>query len=241
MNGLAQSFLESRDAPLIERASLYIVRHGESLGQLDPANYARIGDHNLPLTETGHAQAQKAGALLSKFTAANDRGDKPLRVYFSTCVRAEQTAQNIRQALENNGRYIITEPDRRLDKQQFGLFDGLFTGAERREKYPVEYEDYKTQLAAIGPFYARPPGGQSINDISDQSEDFLADIIDDPAPAIIVTHGLNALCIERLLLGHDENWVLERADTVSNCAVRRITPQQNGFAAQSVCLDTLER
>ena len=43
---------------------LFLVRHGESLGNVDPTAYARIPDNQIPLTEEGKSQAEEAGRAL---------------------------------------------------------------------------------------------------------------------------------------------------------------------------------
>ena len=40
---------------------IFLVRHGESLGNLDERAYSQFGDHNVPLTQWGHRQAAEAG------------------------------------------------------------------------------------------------------------------------------------------------------------------------------------
>jgi phosphohistidine phosphatase SixA len=214
-------------------APLFVVRHARSVGQDNINNYRTIGDHALPLSpEKAPKQIETAGALINAFDGGRANG-KPLRVIFSTCVRAESTGLGIAQHLRQP---LTLQADTRLDKQSWGVFDGLFSDEERAEKFPDLAENYNAQVQALGLYYARPAGGQSIADIEALSEDLLHEIANDPAPTVLVTHGLNALVIEKIVHGHDEQWVLDRLDTVPNCNVRLITDSQN---ARTLTLDNL--
>ncbi|MBT4256208.1 MAG: phosphoglycerate mutase family protein, partial [Gammaproteobacteria bacterium] len=42
-------------------ARIILVRHGESLGNIDKSLYAHTPDHAVPLTKKGRKQAQQAG------------------------------------------------------------------------------------------------------------------------------------------------------------------------------------
>ena len=44
----------------------YIVRHGESMGNVDLDAYRKYGDHRLPLTENGKSMARQSGEFLAK-------------------------------------------------------------------------------------------------------------------------------------------------------------------------------
>ncbi|MBB3288261.1 broad specificity phosphatase PhoE [Rhizobium sp. BK347] len=46
---------------------IFLVRHGESLGNIDDRAYRQFGDHNVPLTEWGHRQVLQAGQAISAY------------------------------------------------------------------------------------------------------------------------------------------------------------------------------
>jgi hypothetical protein len=54
---------------------IIIIRHGESMGNLDPTIYARIPDNQVPLSEIGMRQAEEVGRLptLLASTRRNDQ------------------------------------------------------------------------------------------------------------------------------------------------------------------------
>jgi len=45
---------------------ILLVRHGESLGNLDPLIHATTADHAVPLSDRGKEQARQAGALVAR-------------------------------------------------------------------------------------------------------------------------------------------------------------------------------
>lgn len=196
---------------------LFVMRHGESLGQVDISAYRSLGDENLPLTNNGVRQAAAGGRILSAL--ADQLGFSSMRVISSNGKRSASTARVVFRALEPEHKISVTF-DERLDKQKFGKFDGLFSSAERREKCPEEFEIYQTQLRTEGLFHARPPQGESIGDIQVRARDFLGGLRGTPMPTILVTHGTNALCLENELLGHGQEWVLAGIDKRPNCSIR---------------------
>src|SRR5690606_24398064 len=114
--------------------------------------------------------------------------------------RSGHTAQVIHDVLTRGGIEVTLIEDPRLDKQKFGLFDGLFTRKERFETHPEAYKAYAEQEMREGEFYARPPEGESIADVQTRIADAVADLQRRPIPTIIVTHGTNTLCIENILM-----------------------------------------
>ena len=60
---------------------IFLVRHGESLGNVDETAYARMGDHNVPLTDLGVQQAVLSGQFIRDWYAQRpDLADKRPRV-----------------------------------------------------------------------------------------------------------------------------------------------------------------
>lgn len=138
---------------------IYVTRHGQSQGQLDVDQYRICGDDNIPLTDLGHIQAVHAGELLRAFNI------HVAALYHSTSLRALQTGEGILLALPYTPHIV---PDKRIDKQKFGQFDGLFTDAEREAACPEAFARYQEELKIDGPLAARPPGGESILDVIDR-------------------------------------------------------------------------
>ena len=206
---------------------IYLVRHGQSLGQLDISNYKKIGDANLPLTPLGQEQAFKAGLQLrSKFqnaVAGQSGTDTPtIKIMHSTCRRATETAEHIARALSILP--VTTIPDDRLNKQAFGSFDGCFTAQERLDTDPEGYEAYEEHRAKDGLFHARPPKGESMHDVYARVESVLKSLRQEDGQHIIVTHGLPILCAEAFYHGQTQDWIIEQQDTIENCEIIPIMP-----------------
>ena len=43
---------------------IYLIRHGQSIGNIDRSIHSTIPDWQIPLTDLGHEQAKKAGESL---------------------------------------------------------------------------------------------------------------------------------------------------------------------------------
>lgn len=217
--------------------ALFVLRHGESLGQVDINAYKTIGDDNIPLTQRGRRQAIAGGKILSAL--ADAFGFANMRIITSTGQRSTRTALELFNAV-NPGHLPSLSYDARLDKQKFGKFDGLFTAQERREKHPQDYIVYETQLNAQGLFHARPPQGESIADVQERINTLIEDLRGTHMPTVLVTHGTNTLCIENALLGRGESWVLGGIDTRPNCSIRLITGRsENGYKAHTISNDPM--
>ncbi len=206
---------------------IYLVRHGQSLGQLDISNYKKIGDNNLPLTSLGQKQAYKAGLQLrtifqSAAAEASAFNISAIKILHSTCRRATETAGHIARALGTLP--VITTPESRLNKQAFGSFDGCFTAKERFNTDPEGYKAYEEHRAKEGLFNARPPQGESMQDVYNRIESVLKSLKQEDGHHIIVTHGLPILCAEAFYHGHTQNWIIEQQDTIENCDIIPIVP-----------------
>lgn len=194
-----------RDAPVI------FVRHAQSEGQITPSLYRTKGDKNLDLTEAGTEQAQKlAEHLVSVFNKA--RWGEPV-IFSGESLRAQSTARPIQNALGLDD--IVLDP--RINKQSFGLFDGLLTGAEKREALPDLYAAYKAQEQEVGKINVTPPEGESIHDVIERVRAFLQDADDvENCPIIAVTHGLQMLCADKIINDLDDAWLLDAQDSIAN-------------------------
>ncbi len=129
-----------RGKDTVERTQVIIVRHGETLWNLQGI---RQGHLNSPLTESGIVQARALGERLQR--------ERFSALYSSDLGRAVQTAEMI-SAL--TGHEIRT--DVRLRERHLGIFQGL-SADQMKEKYPEEYRLNRSR----SPDYVIP-GGESI-------------------------------------------------------------------------------
>jgi len=146
---------------------ILFIRHGET----DWNRIKRIQGHiDIPLAESGVAQAQQLGARLAQDVQSGARLDA---IWSSDLLRAQQTAQPIAEAL---GLPIqLTEG---LRERNYGAFQG-HDSDEISERFPDEYAHWQTRdpgfappegesqrefyhrvLHALEPILAKHPGGR---------------------------------------------------------------------------------
>jgi broad specificity phosphatase PhoE len=164
---------------------VWLVRHGESMGNVADAaaRHAKAGrleldvrDPDVPLSETGRAQAEALG----KWLAELPEDQRPTAALSSPFERALTTAQL---ATANLGVRVRT--DERLRERDFGAFDGM-TGAGIRERFPEEAE----RRDLLGKFYYRPPGGESWADVALRIR------------SVMATEGLRYDCERLMIVAH---------------------------------------
>lgn len=202
---------------------LYIVRHGESAGNVarDAAQAARAThiqlDHrdvDVPLSPLGHRQA----AALGHWFARMEPDERPDVLMVSPYQRALQTAQHI---IDAGGLAPDAErpvADERLREKEFGVLDRLTRwGIER------EHPDQAKLRKELGKFYHRPPGGESWCDVILRLRSALDTISlhHGERRVLIVGHQVVVMCMRYLLENLDEAGILaiDRKSDVANCGV----------------------
>ena len=201
-------------------AALWVVRHGESAGNVALAEAEAKGlerldlshrDVDVPLSDLGRRQAQALG----RWIADQPADEQPTVVWTSPYVRAQQTADL---ALEAAGLELPRVVDERLREREFGAWDGL-TRRGITAAFPEESER-RTQL---GKFYHRPPGGESWTDVLQRLRAALDDIRTDAQGerVMVVAHQVVVLLTRYVLEGMDEQSVLglDAEGEVVNCSV----------------------
>ena len=201
-------------------ASLWVVRHGESAGNVardaaEAAGHERLDlshrDVDVPLSELGRRQA----AALGRWTSQQPAEQQPTVVWSSPYVRARQSAEI---ALETAGLDVPVVVDERLREREFGVLDGL-----TRKGITAQYPEESERRAAIGKFYHRPPGGESWVDVAQRLRAVLDEIrIDARGERVLVmAHQVVVLLVRYVVEGMDEATVLgiDREGEVANCSV----------------------
>jgi broad specificity phosphatase PhoE len=152
-------------------ASIVLVRHGESLGNLADAEARRnkaerldltARDADVELSETGLSQAAAVRAHLADLP----HEERPTLVISSPYQRASSTARWAVQDID-----VDLLLDERLRERDLGQFDGL-TGAGIRHLFADESERRKK----VGKFYYQPPGGESWADVVLRVRSLLGDL-----------------------------------------------------------------
>ncbi|MBB3951742.1 histidine phosphatase family protein [Aureimonas jatrophae] len=202
-------------------ASLWIVRHGESLGNVARDLAMRDGlsridiearDVDVPLSPLGQEQADAVG----HWFAAMPADERPEIVLSSPYTRARQTAGRIVAEGGIGVDRVIT--DERLREKEFGVLDRL-TARGIQETYPDQAEFRRI----LGKFYHRPPGGESWCDVILR----LRSMLDTVAlhygnkRVLIVGHQVVVLCLRYVIERLDEEAILriDRETEVANCGV----------------------
>jgi broad specificity phosphatase PhoE len=184
---------------------IILLRHGQSLGNVDELAYCRIPDHALPLTDLGEREARVAGGTIKELI-----GDGPVAAYVSPYKRTRRTFD----LLGVDAERVVTEP--RVREQDWGNLQD-----------PTEQEVLKHQRHAFGHFFFRLPNGESGADVDDRVAAFLdglqVRLHEDethPKTVLIVSHDWSIELFESLsnvdtcenrVLDHDgTGWKLDR-------------------------------
>ena len=120
--------------------NIYLIRHGQSVGNL---NRAFLGHTDLPLTELGHAQAERAAKYLSTLA--------PDAIYASDLSRAYQTAEHTAERLSLP--IVKSEALREIFAGVWEAMDFELIG----EKHGEDFIVWQTDIGR-----SRPTGGESV-------------------------------------------------------------------------------
>lgn len=211
---------------------IILVRHGQSLGNVDRTVYERIPDYALPLTDIGMAQAYQAGVKLADYV-----GQSSIKFYGSSYWRTRQTYQIAKTGLtdtlikrynkDNWNQSTFYLPwdyyeDPRLTEQSWGHCQSV--------KYNQEAEDARD---AYGSFYYQFKDGESCVDVFIRASSFLDTLFRDfkkenyPRNAVIFTHGMKM----RVLLMRFFHYSVEQFETIKNppnCGMFVLEQMDNG-------------
>jgi len=210
-------------------SALWLVRHGESMGNLADAQAHATGggrlvldvrDPDVPLSPTGEDQADALGAWLAQLPAA----EQPTTVLSSPFTRAAGTA---RRAVAASGLALTIRYDERLRERDFGAFDGM-----TREGIRAEYPDEARRRDLLGKFYYRPPGGESWADVALRVRSLLATeaLRHDGERLVCVSHQAVVMVFRYVLEELSESQLMEidRTEQVANTSVTRYELSDRG-------------
>ncbi|SOC51858.1 Broad specificity phosphatase PhoE [Blastococcus aggregatus] len=206
---------------------LWLVRHGESMGNVADAHAQRAGagrldldvrDPDVPLSDTGRSQAEALGAWLAELPG----DERPTAVLSSPFERALTTA-----TLATADLGLRVRTDERLRERDFGTFDRM-TGAGIREQFPEEAE----RRDLLGKFYYRPPGGESWADVALRIRSLLATegLRHDCERLVVVAHQAVIMVFRYVLeeLTEQELLAVDREEQVANASLTRYERTEDG-------------
>ncbi len=195
---------------------IILIRHGESVGNIDKSQYESTPDFALKLTPAGIDQAKQAGIKLKEII-----GEETVCAYLSPLFRTRETFHYLREALNRNISRSIEDP--RIREQDWGHLKNL----ESNKDINQERDNFST-------FYYRIPDGESGADVYDRVSSFLDTLHRDfekdnyPANALIVSHGLTS----RLFLMRWFHWTVEEFENLrnpKNCQIIVMEKQENNY------------
>ena len=172
-----------RTGPRAQR--IMLIRHGESLGNVDESTYATTADWRIPLSDAGREQALDAGQRLCRLLD----GEKVF-AYYSPYLRASETCRHVLSQLPSSCVIGVRE-EPRIAEQQFGNFQN-----------PEQVLASKEERNRFGRFFYRFPNGEAGLDVYSRVTSFISTMFRDLAQLdahghdmsesnlLIVTHGL---------------------------------------------------
>ena len=203
---------------------ILLVRHGESLGNVDPMIHATTADHAVPLSDRGKEQAREAGARIATYLETQEGVERPhVRLWVSPYHRTRQTADGV---METAKGWITDRVEHiLLCEQQFGLFDGV-PEEELAERFPREFGYFDMQCRFGGKFWARMPQGESRFDVAKRIHQafgtFHRDAVEHGVQNIVVIcHGVTLRAFVMMWCHLSPEW-FEAETNPNNCAIRVI-------------------
>jgi broad specificity phosphatase PhoE len=170
--------------------SLYFIRHGET----DWNKAQRYqGQTDIPLNDTGRAQAARNGRLLKEVLGANHAA---YDFVASPLLRTAETMQIARRAMALDDDAF--RRDDRLKEQHFGHWEGVIWG-DLKHVDPVGFEARKADT-----WNWTPRGGESYAMLVDRVRPWLETVTRD---TVAVSHGNISRTVRGLLLGLDHKAV----------------------------------
>lgn len=184
--------------------NLFLVRHGESIGNSHGDDYRALPDSKLYLTQKGVNQIHSTGKFLMNFIQDNEIDMKYSKMFVSPYTRTRQTAE----VLNDHLRIKDVTVDDLLSEMQFGLYYNL-------EYYSQDFasfeEHYNLDKRINGDFYSRCPGGESAFDCYIRQRMF-ADVLEKAFhdnkfnTIVIVGHGIALTLLRKALFNYDADW-----------------------------------
>jgi len=215
---------------------IFLVRHGESLGNVDKTTHASMADHAIPLSDKGIKEAQVSAEVLTqflkdaytweleKYPQLNQREAPKIKVWSSPYKRTRQTAEKFVSNLEMNFAALKYQEHVLLCEQQFGLFDGI-PDEQLPEIYPEEQAHYAKCEQFEGRFWARMPLGESRFDVAARIhqcfDEFKKDVKNGYTDLVVVCHGVSLRAFVMMWCGKEFEW-FDREQNPKNCSIRLI-------------------
>lgn len=218
--------------------NIYLIRHGESEGNVDKSVYSHKPDYTLRLTEKGVNQAIECGKRLYSL----DNYPYPSKFYVSPYWRARDTYYGICEGLrqEDNKNMHLDILKQRCNKKSLGfhIIGDFYEDSRLREQEWGQVpgvgfnQNLENQRDSFGHYFYRFPGGESCADVEDRISSFLGtmwrDIQENDLRNIfIITHGMTMrVFIKRFFKMSPEEFELLK--NPENCGIYHIKQDYDG-------------
>ncbi|PKA66282.1 hypothetical protein AXF42_Ash006979 [Apostasia shenzhenica] len=209
---------------------IFLVRHGQSEGNVDEGVYTRVPDPQIRLTAKGWDDAIACGRRIREIVSCGGAEDCKVYFYVSPYRRTLETLRGIGRAFDRS-RIIGVREEPRLREQDFGNF-------QDREKMHVEKEVRRR----YGRFFYRFPNGESAADVYDRITGFRETLTADidigryqppgqqnpNVNLVLVSHGLTL----RIFLMRWYKWTVEQFEGLNNFDNGGILVMQTGYGGR---------
>jgi broad specificity phosphatase PhoE len=203
---------------------ILLVRHGESLANVDHVVHASTADHAVPLSDRGREQAREAGRRLAAYFERHAVAPGAhVRLWVSPYLRTRQTADALQ---ETAGAWLTDRVEHvLLCEQQFGLFDGV-PEHELATRFPREFAHYDMQCRFGGKFWARMPQGESRFDVAQRIHQAFGTFHRDATAhgirdLVVICHGVTLRAFVMMWCHLSPEW-FEQEPNPHNAAIRLI-------------------
>lgn len=187
-------------------ANIFLVRHGQSVGNVDKSIYATTPDYAVPLTEVGKMQALEASSKLMNLMG----DDKSTFFYISPFRRTKETFLGLTTCMDP--REVQYREEVRLREQEW-------SGRMRADNFDETMGFYtERERDAYSRFYYRFDGGESCADVYDRISGMLDSVHRDfekqnfPKNCVFVGHGMTM----RVMLMRWFHWTVEEFELLKN-------------------------
>jgi broad specificity phosphatase PhoE len=198
---------------------MLLMRHAESVEDIDNAVYELVPDRAIGLTVDGRSQAMKAATEISSRIGVS----RSLSIFCSPARRAEETAEIIAARIRSTSHWAVDvqcRADPRLVKQDWGSVTVANREQQLRRRYEAGAMNYKF------------PDGESGWDVATRMRSLIGELAAWSTPsgeaAVIITHGFSVRIALMILLNWTES-ELEQYANPPNCFLAEVKARDNAM------------
>jgi Fructose-2,6-bisphosphatase len=205
---------------------ILLVRHGQSIANINKRQEVGVPDHLVYLTDEGKRQIHQTARFMKDYFNQEQVDAKRCRMWVSPFIRTRQTSEIMNEYLG----WSDVKEDGRLVEQSFGLFDGV-PRQRWNEMFPLETAHLIKLREEKASYWARFPMGENPLDVAVRVKSFFSTIMRDYNKhgidtLIIITHGVTLRVFTMEWLHYAYEWYEEERNP-KNGAVRLIESRED--------------